>query len=501
MKKKNAIVGILEQSGPCDSHLLAGALAKRGIELPAARKLIERSRKGGAVLSTYPVRFDKTFLYYLPSHKGRTYANEVKILLPKKPSFHRVYKCLSANKGWITAGQIGKMSGCLPENDNTGSGGRIALEETIERLKLIGLIENVAGVADTYCLGKQFGSPGIKRGAFQKKLELEQSLLTMFRTWLRDCYLLSGNANTIRRNSTVATPFNQSLWDIHGPVYFGPLTKNDLLHRIDTKENFLVAEILGFRNYGPNDAEATIERVKNVVHRWKTISLTSVVLAPSFSNLAWRQLRELGIVPIVFRNVFGRNVEELLRQFWKVFSVDNKEQRQLDEIEKSLELAKGTTVDEGLLGNLKGTLFELLIALALRAEGFDTTLQKTVQDSNEKKSYEIDVVAVRSTSCKLVECKGRHSDYLEDSGSIRRHFENRCRAASDSNGWNVTKLYGDVDAEFITSGNLDAEATSYASATTRSHGINCSVMTRGKLIHWLKELHQDRLIKVIDTYY
>jgi hypothetical protein len=409
MAKPNPVVEVLNRRGPLDSQSLAEALAKGGSGLVAARKVIERSRRSGAVLSTYPVRFNKTYLYHLSSQKGRRYAEAIKKLLPQKPSFNRVFKCLLANKGWITTGQIGKMSACLPENDNTGSGGRIALEKTISQLRQIELIADVGGVADTYRLGPQFGTAHISRAAFQKRFELEQCLLSIFQTWLRDCYLLSHEANTIRRNPSAAASFNQNLWDIHGPTYFGPLTKNDSLRRISTNEDFLVAEILGFRPYSLNDAEATIERVKSVIHRWKGISLTSVVLAPSFSKDAWKQLRDLGIVPIVFRNVFGRNIEELLRQFWKAWSADGKGVQQLEEIERSLELAKGTVIDEGFLGNLTGALFELLIALALRTDGFDATLTKFVQDPDDNKSYQIDIVAVQGSNCQLVECKGRHA--------------------------------------------------------------------------------------------
>jgi hypothetical protein len=89
----------------------------------------------------------------------------------------------------------------------------------------------------------------------------------------------------------------------------------------------------------------------------------------------------------------------------------------------------------------------------------------------------------------------------EDDASVRRHFDNRCRAASDPNGWNVTKLYKNVEAKFVTSGNLGDAAMAYACATPRSHGIECSVMTRNDLIAWLEKLGQDRLIRIIETYY
>ena len=135
----------------------------------------------------------------------------------------------------------------------------------------------------------------------------------------------------------------------------------------------------------------------------------------------------------------------------------------LDEIEKSLELAKGTIVSEGIIGNLKGALFELLVALGFRAVGYDTTLQKIVRKPDEDEKFEIDVVAMRGhANCKLVECKGRNADYEECRDDVERHFFNRCRAAADPFGWNVKEQYSEVEAVYVTSGKLDSAAAAYA---------------------------------------
>lgn len=502
MRKTTVVVEALRRHGPLTSQFLAEALVQDGAGPTAARKLIERSRRNGEVQSTYPVRFDKAYLYFLKSHEGKTYARALKALLSQKPAFNRIYKALLANRGWITRGQIGKLSGCLPEGDDSGSGGRLPLGKLIDQLQHVGLIDEASATPDIYRLGRQFGPSGVQKSVFQKKLELEQSLLIGFLDWLRDCFLLGYESNTMRSSPTTATPFNQGLWDVHGPVYCGPLTKDTALRRIGTAEDFLVGEILGFRQYNINDAEATIERVRNISSRWKTISLTSLVLAPSFSVPAWKQLRELGIVPLVFRRVFGRNMEELLRQFWKALSVNGEATKQLDEIEKSLELTKGTVADDGLLGNLKGTLFELLIALALRTEGFDTTLQKIIRKLDEDVQYEVDVTAIRGQSlCRLVECKGRHADYKETPVDIQRHFHNRCKVASDPFGWNVTELYDKVEAVFVTSGQLDHEAARYANEHKRSHGIDCLVIDRAELLEWLRRIGQPRLVEIVERYY
>ncbi|MGD0382488.1 MAG: hypothetical protein ABSA77_03130 [Thermoguttaceae bacterium] len=74
---------LLKDQGPLDSQALADFLVrKKGIKTATARKQIQRAQEKGLIKSTYPVRFDKLFLYYLQSQEGNTYAQAIKNLLP-----------------------------------------------------------------------------------------------------------------------------------------------------------------------------------------------------------------------------------------------------------------------------------------------------------------------------------------------------------------------------------------------------------------------------------
>ena len=500
-KQQAQAATILKRNGPLESQALADSLENGGgaSNAASARKLIERARRSGQIESTYPVRFDKSYLYYLPEHRRRQYPDCVRQLLHSKPAFHRVFKTILANKGWITLGQIGKASGCLPVGFKSKAGGRQTLDKVTEHLLSLGLIVEVGGEHGLFRIGTEFGSTSLKRSAFRKRIELESKLLHIFRDWIRNCFLVGYDSHTVRADDVSATEFNQTLCDMHGPAYFGPFATAKPLKRSSAGKNFLVAEILGFRQFSVNDAEATLERVRSVAFRWKSISVCPVVLAPWYSKEAWNRLRRFGVIALTFRDVFGQNIEELLKRFWSALGAEEATPESLDDIEKSLELSSGTAFSEGFVGNITGTLFELIIALGFRANGYDTTLQKVVRMLNEK--YEVDVVAVRGPMCKLIECKGRHADCEESREDVERHFENRCRAAADPLGWDVTERHDDVEAIYITSGKFSSEAASYAKSHTKSHGISCSVMDRIELLQFLKDAGQPRLVEIIKRYY
>ena len=503
-ERSEPVEDLLRRCGPLVSAELADGLVTAGVvgNQPAARKLIERATGTGIIKSTAPVRFDKSHLYYLETHQGKAYAQAVRKLLPTKPTFHRVYKTILSNKGWITAGQIGKASGCLPTASSSTAGGRLPLQHVVEQLLALRLIENVAGEDDLFRIGTQFGGVEVKRVAFQRKLELEQGLLVILRDWVRNCFLIAYDSHSMRDSETAATGFNDTLWDLHGPIYFGPFSGAKPLRRWAQGSGFIVAELLGFRTFTAVDAEATIERASGIGHRWKSIALVPIVIAPAYSKEAWRQLREAGVIAATFKDVFGANVDELIRRFSRAIAAEEPTEENLGNIEQSLALTQGTIIDEGLLGNLKGALFELLVALGFRASGYDTTLQKKIRKPDEDEEYEIDVVAVKGeVLCKLVECKGRHKEYRESREDVERHFFNRCRAAADPYGWNVTHCYKNTEAIYITSGRFSEDAVAYTGSTKLSHGITCTTMDRNGLIAYLEAAGQTRLVNIMNQYY
>ena len=142
----------------------------------------------------------------------------------------------------------------------------------------------------------------------------------------------------------------------------------------------------------------------------------------------------------------------------------------------------------------------MLVALGWKLQGFDVTLQKHIRNSLGDE-FEVDVVAIRGSECKLLECKGRHAEYLESVDDLERHFKLRCEAASDEYGWDVCNLHQNVEAIYVTSGGASPDAAAYAARTTRSHKITCSFWDRSKLLGWLNDLGQPRLGEIIKKHY
>ncbi len=398
------------------------------------------------------------------------------------------------NRGWITKGQIGKASACLPEASHSRAGGRLSLDATIDQLQTLRLIKSFPGRPGFFTIGKPFRIKSISFKAFRSFMELDQTLLEEFRNWLQKCFLLSWEKHTVRSSATDVVAFNESHWDIVEPAYCGLFRSRRTV--------FLLGEITGFRRFEQFDADATVERLMSIRRRWKTVPVSAVVVARRFSPPAWDLLRTNRVSAVTFREILGRNVESLLHFYEDLVAGQTAQENSVESLEESLRLTENTLGIEGLLGNLRGAFFELIVAMAFQLQGFETRLGKSLTDVLQDKAYEIDVVANKGEkTCLLIECKGRKKGYKESHEELQRHFEERCPVALEPFGWNVGERYERVEALFVTSGDLSSKATEYARKTTRCHGIECKTWARQKLLKFLKKSPEKRLLKLVKRYY
>ena len=490
---------ILKTYGPLDSESLAKKLlsAKIARSLPAARKQIQRSVQSKYIYSTYPVRINKSFLYYLETHSDKTYSQAIKKFIPSNHPFHRVLQMLLKNKGYITKGQIGKSSGCVPDDSDYTTGKRRILDFVIGNLCSIKMIEPVVGYNNIYKICNGFGITKIKLSSFIRLLVFEQSLLNDFVKWIQNVYIVGKNSYKLRSDFVGTINFNTTCWDFKAPVYLGPCTESNILYsKSKLLKAFAVVDIISFRQFSSVDAQALLERLKTVTLRWKRIRVFPIALGIGYEQEALNLLRSNGVVPLTIKEVWGRNVQELMRLYSAILS--GKDESNYNSIETALNISNSLMDKGGLFGCIKGDLFEVMTALSFRSQGYDTTLQKKIISFEDAEEYEIDVVAVRSfQKCILIECKGRNLSIEENKKEIERHFINRCKVASESTGWNVTEQYDEVEAIYFTTSDESVIPSSYR---TRNYHINCKVMARDEVIKHF-DLSDKRLSNLVREYF
>lgn len=491
------IESILKKTGP----LLSGELAERIMSSQiasnpsSARKIIQRARNSKQILSTEPVTFENSYLCYLEQHKKNRYAPKIRSLLDSRPPLKRALSTMLANKGFITKGQFAKVTGSGPWSVSTQAGRRSSLT-LIQQAEKLELLEPVHGFPDMYRIGPLFGRPEIQRNGFIRRLEIDDALLPQLCEWLQHTYLLSPNARSVRENYREATEFNQHWWDIHGSVFIGRAPR-----KVSKADRFLVADFVGYRQVTIADVDSFLSRVSDLRARWKSLSIFPVFIGERFSSDAWSRLRTNGIAAVVNADVFGKHLDKLLKQFQAALAAKTAEEINVAKLTDFLESTVNEDLGDGVLGNMKGAIFELVVALYYKNEGYDVTLQKSVRKVDDKNAYlEIDVVASKlAKHLILVECKGRTKNSLESQTEIDRHFQQRLPAACDEFGWNATEHYSRVDAVFVTTGNLPDSAKT--NRKLRESGTNQICIDRNGFLDWLRANDYADLLKIVDRFF
>jgi Holliday junction resolvase-like predicted endonuclease len=487
------VKSILLRKGPLTARELISELKANNDA--TARQQISRARD---VLSTKPIKFSNGYIYYLNKHLKGDYQKKIKKHLPERPPLNRVYKTLLLNKGYITRGQMAKSSCAAPEEAQFITGRRATIDEMIKQLLTLNIIEPIQGRKNIYKSCYYFKTTDEKTfNSFLRILKLEQSLLEDFVKWIQNVYVVGNDSYSVRNSENEAVGFNSFCWDFQAAAYIGPCAASQGICPAKKQiDGFIVADVVTLRQYCLDDVESYLERVKTVNLKWKRIRIFPVVLARNFAPEALSKLRSYGIAPLTFKEVWGRNVEELLRIYSKIINGDVPDN--MAEIEKALDLAK-MSENEGLLGNIKGDLFEVMMGFAYSSDGYDVTFKKIINDE-QGQEYEIDIVAKKGRTCLLIECKGR-ANMSEDEhlAEIEKHFKDRTKTATLPYGWNITKEYDNVEAIYITTSTEDCIPDSYKKAG-KNYGIICTVIDKKGVENFLSKTNEE-LKNIIKKYY
>lgn len=200
--------------------------------------------------------------------------------------------------------------------------------------------------------------------------------------------------------------FSGYIWDITCPSYLLPFRK------ISNKKiipGFLVADILPEKNITESQVRYFIEKIENLMHKKNIRPFLPFLIGEHFSEDALTLLREKGVCVSVFDNLLGKSTADLLREI--ILTMEEcKSKITGDNSEKIEKILKGILTYEGKAINLKGSLFEMLVANITYnlTKGF-VKIGKLINLNGEK--AEIDIFCETGLSGFLIiECKAHKAN-------------------------------------------------------------------------------------------
>lgn len=399
-----AVEYYLSKYGPALSSEISRSLtAEHKISPAAARKRVSRARGEVKRLAYLTFPHGTRFMYLQQQFGSRLYWTRLIEALHSTKSCYGLALAAIDQRGGIVPVEHFAIASGAP----TRQKGHLSPETILARLLQANLIEirRIAGVGECISLKKSIDIGDYETAKLRQRLIVENILLIAVRDWLRKLGIVSYDKVKLRnpsKNPQVGT----FAWDLSAPSYLGCMIGLDKSG--GTNPGFVACDVY----MGSEVREAGIRPFINkcvTLRKLKRVGrCMQLFVADSYSKGSFQLLKEKGIIPATPTNLFGEEIAEALAELSRVLL--DAAQNAIDPERFDMLFARLGKI-EGAASQLRGTLFEFLVAdIARKTISADIRMNQVFK-LEDGKEVEADVIAIEQfQSVTLIECKGHNPE-------------------------------------------------------------------------------------------
>lgn len=448
----DVVVSVLRRIGPCISSDLIASLVKDYKLTPAAAR--QRVSRSTAIRKLAHLTFPRGahFLYFESDYASpRFWDALVRCLIDHTISYGGGLAALMARGGVMPVAHFPIACGAP-----VAQKGHISASAALNQLKNANLVQtfDVPGIGECVELVQRASANSSEVAAMRARLHTEELLLCAVKDWARNLGLVSYNTVSLRDEGGKQPKVGTFNWDLAAPSYLGPLMQWD---GRKPKSGFLVCDVLLGVNVSAEELRPFINKCKTLRSLPNIGRCLQVFVADGYKREAFSLAKEVGAIPATTSSLFGVDVANALRQLTDVLKEAYPQEGTLQKVD---EVFTRLSHIEGAANNLRGALFEFLVAEVARLCSPHTSIQlNEILRDGQGKSAEVDVLVYQlNQSVRFIECKGYKPGGTVPDDMVKRWLEDRIplirRVAEQDRSWRGCSL----EFEFWTSGQLSAEA-------------------------------------------
>lgn len=421
----------LEDSGPQLASTISDWLEGHGVLPDTARKRISRVK---TPIRSFPVPlFPKgtRFLYLQQERQTERFWSSLQRDLRVTGSVYGMaLDGLIARKGAVLSEEFGVISGATAVPIKK----QVTSDTVLQRLMESGLVAQ--------------GDLGKGKHVFVRPYELlmpdlagmnardvvERVILDALREWARNIGLASYKQIAIR-GEAARVPVQQFQFDLSGPSYLLPLRRGN-----QTEPGFLVADVFSDGILNEHHIRYFLRKARALHATLKNGTVLPILVADGFTSKALTSGHAAGVMMATPTALFGRKVsvalQSLLVTLTRAASYASAESSN-----RIVDLVKSLADIEGRSHNLRGPLFELIVAYLARRDAVSIDIGERATDPTTREQADIDVLKVKKKGEELIaiECKAREPGGMVDVEEVQHwlkklkvmqnHLKNRDREA------------------------------------------------------------------------
>lgn len=435
----------LEDSGPQLASTISAWLEGHGVLPDAARKRISRVKPP---IRSFPVPlFPKGTRYlYLQQEREteRFWSSLHRDLRATGSVYGMALDGLIARKGAVFSEEFGVISGATAVPIKK----QVTSDTVLQRLMESGLIGQGDSGKGQHIHVRPYALLLPDLSGLNARDTVERIILDAVREWARNIGLASYNQIAIRGEAS-HVPVQQFQFDLSGPSYLLPLKRGN-----QTEPGFLVADVFSDGILNEHHIRYFFRKARALHATLKNGTVLPILVADGFTSKALTSGHAAGVMMATPTALFGKKVsgalQSLLVTLTRAASYASAESPN-----RIVDLVKSLADIEGRSHNLRGPLFELIVAYLARRDAVSVDIGERATDPDTKEKADIDVLKVKKNGEELVaiECKAREpggmvdveevQHWLKKLKVVQSHLRNRDREAHISFEIWTTGIFSD----------------------------------------------------------
>lgn len=443
------VEAVLKEIGPCVSGQLIDELVERyGLSNAAARQRLSRN-KNIKRLAYLPFPKKARFLYFSGDYGAPKFWSALTTALLEQTVAHGgALAALLARNDLMPESHFSIACG-----SPVAQKGHLSPTTVLSILQKAGLVQlvQIPGIGCCVQLSQQEAPEPYEVAQLRARLKTEEILLLAIKDWVRKLGLVSYDKVKLRNDEVGSEQPKVGTfhWDLSAPSYLAPMVNwsDDVV-----RPGFLVCDVLLGRQIHARDLKPFINKCKTLRSLKGVNRCLQIFVADDFHVDARRLAKAAGIVPATPEALFGEEVAQSLKQLTSVLQ-DAFEGT--SNIEKIDEVFSRLSKIEGAATNLRGALFEYLVAEIVRATSSPSYIKMNeIFEDGKGGKAEVDVLSVHNNQkIHFIECKGYKPGGIIPDDEVRKWLTKIPvvrGAALDNSLWRGHKLA----FEFWTTGTI-----------------------------------------------
>lgn len=490
------IEAVLLEDGPCLSNELCSKLEGKGLAPEAARKRVSRANGKVRRLDGFDFPKGVRFVYHESNFNSAKYWDRlIKEICRSSPSYGPALAAVIARGGIVPAKHFPIISGSptLQKKQIPSAAvlERMLASKVLKRIDIDGIGPCVAVDANGHL--QHAGHAQLKA-----RLITEDLLLLAVRDWARKLNFASYGKVALR-NDDPPPVYGTFQWDLCGPSYIRPMVKRVRGGR--PKPGFLVCDVICGSALNEDAVSAFVRKAKLLSTFTALGPMMPFLIADGFTREAFRLGRSHGLILTTPEILFGREIAEGLSSLLQ--SLIRAAEVAVERPEVITGLFDKFNKVEGAAANLRGALFEMIMAHAVHdIEGGTIEIGKRVHDGAGGRA-EIDVMRVlERKEVWLYEGKGHQPTEVVNLEAVKDWVTRQIPVIHGVLRREQRFQGCSFHFEYWTCGTFSAEARAFLDAAamrTSKYAITCK--NGGEVRRYVSKMRSPGVMKAMDEHY